>query len=172
VPSLPSLTAIHPFNSFAGADAEFVTGAYTWRMELGYTSDVPVTRPTGAMISTSAVDWVGQVEFFPGGKDTRVNLQLVGHTLQTDQPILELGEYYGVNGEVNTTFGQGRWDAGIKFSSGLNVRNVYIGPKLSYLGWEPHEIYVAAYYFDGEDGTVFGFHQDNSFLAVGWRSKF
>ncbi|MGA9165674.1 MAG: hypothetical protein WBZ31_14560 [Thiobacillus sp.] len=168
----PSLTAIHPYNNFAGADAEFVTGAYTWRMELGYTSDVPVTRPTGDMINTSALDWVGAVEFFPGGKDTRVNLQLVGHTLQTDQTILELGEYYGVNGEVNTTFGQARWNAGLKFAGGLNVRNVYIGPQISYLGWETHELYAAAYYFDGENGTVFGFHKDHSFLALGWRSKF
>jgi hypothetical protein len=167
-----SLTAIHPFNNFAGADVEFVTGAYTWRMELGYTSDVPVTTPIGAMIGTSALDWVGAVEFFPGGKDTRVNLQLVGHTLQTDHTVLELDEYYGVNGEVVTTFGQGRWNAGITFASGLNVRNVYIAPKLSYLGWEPHEIYIAAYYFDGEDGTVFGFNKNNSFLTLGWRSKF
>jgi hypothetical protein len=170
--SEPSLTATHPYNNFAGIDAEFVTGAYTWRMELGYTGDVPATLPNAATISTSALDWAGAVEFFPGGKDTRVNLQLVGHTLQTDQTVLELDEYYGVNGEINTTFGQGRWNAGIKFASGLNVNNVYIGPKISYRGWEPHEIYVAAYYFDGEDGTVFGFHKDHSYLALGWRGKF
>lgn len=169
---VPSLTATHPYNNFAGADAEFVTGAYTWRMELGYTGNVPATLPNAATIYTSAVDWVGAVEFFPGGKDTRVNLQLVGHTLQTDQSVLELSEYYGVNGEVNTAFDQGRWNAGIKFAAGLNVSNVYIGPRISYRGWEPHEIYLAAYYFDGEDGTVFGFHKDNSYLSLGWRSQF
>jgi hypothetical protein len=119
--SEPALTATHPFNNFGGVDAEFVTGAYTWRMELGYTGDVPATLPNAATISTSALDWVGAVEFFPGGKDTRVNLQIAGHTLQTDQTVLELDEYYGVNGEINTTFGQGRWNAGIKFASGLNV---------------------------------------------------
>jgi hypothetical protein len=170
--SVPSLTATHPYNNFAGADAEFVTGAYTWRMELGYTGNVPATLPNAATIYTSAIDWVGAVEFFPGGKDTRINLQIAGHTLQTGQTVLELDEYYGVNGEINTTFDQGRWNAGIKFASGLNVNNVYIGPKISFLGWEPHEIYVAAYYFDGEDGTVFGFHKDHSYLALGWRSKF
>lgn len=170
--SEPSLTATHPYNNFAGVDAEFVTGAYTWRTELGYTGDVPATLPNAATISTSALDWVGAVEFFPGGKDTRVNLQVVGHVLQTDQAVLELDEYYGVNGEINTTFAQGRWNAAIKFASGLNVNNVYIGPKISYKGWEPHEIYLAAYYFDGEDGTVFGFHKDHSYLALGWRSEF
>jgi hypothetical protein len=170
--SVPSLTATHPFNNFAGADAEFVTGAYTWRMELGYTGNVPATLPNAATIYTSAIDWVGAVEFFPGGKDTRINLQIAGHTLQTGQSVLELDEYYGVNGEINTTFDQGRWNAGIKFASGINVNNVYIGPRISYRGWEPHEIYVAAYYFDGEDGTVFGFHKDHSYLALGWRGKF
>ena len=168
----PSLTAIHPFNNFAGADVEFVTGDYTWRMEFGYTDNVPVTLQTLALDQSSALDWVGAVEFFPGGKDTRVNLQLTAHKLNTDKSTLELREYYGANGEIETTFAQGRWRAGVRFFTGLNVHDVYISPKLSFLGWEPHEIYVAAHYFDGEARTLGGFHEDHSMITLGLRTRF
>ena len=171
-PGVPSLTAIHPFNSFAGADVEFVAGNYTWRMEIGYTDDVPVTLQTTALDKTSALDWVGAVEFFPGGKDTRVNLQLTAHKLNTSKNTLEMKEYYGANGEIETTFAQGRWKAGARFSTGLNVHDVYFSPKLTYLGWEPHELYVAAHYFDGEARTLGGFHQDHSLITLGLRTRF
>lgn len=166
------LTAVHPFNTFVGADMEMVRGGLTWRMEAGYTDNVPVTLPTTAMDTTHSLDWVGALEFFPGGGDTRVNLQLVAHALQADRSILELKEYYGANGEIETSFGQGRWKAGMRFASGFNVRDVYLSPKLSYVGWEPNEIYIAAHYFDGEARTLGGFHQDHSLITMGLRTKF
>ena len=167
-----SLTAVHPYNTFVGADMELVSGGLTWRMEVGYTDDVPVTLATTAMDKTESLDWIGALEFFPGGGDTRVNLQLVAHALQTDRSILELKEYYGANGEIETTFGQGRWRAALRFATGFNVRDVYLGPKLSYFGWEPHELYIAGHYFDGEKRTLGGFHQDHSLITLGLRTKF
>lgn len=166
------LTAMHPLNTFVGADLELVRAGLTWRMELGWTDDVPVTLPTAAMDKTASLDWIGALEFFPGGKDTRVNLQLVAHALQTDDSILELKEYYGANGEVETTFAQGRWKAALRFATGFNVSDVYLSPRLSYVGWEPHELYVAAHYFDGEDRTLGGFHEDHSMIALGVRTRF
>lgn len=167
-----ALTAVHPFNTFVGADVEWVTGGYTWRMEAGHTSDVPVTRANTAMGRSGALDWVGAVEFFPGGRDTRINLQLAAHKLQTGEPILERKEYYGTNGEIESTFGQGRWKAGLRFSAGLNVHDVYLNPRIAYIGWEPHEIYLAAHYFDGADRTLGGFQQDHAFLSLGLRTRF
>ena len=167
-----TLTGTHPFNNFAGVDAEFVTGNYTWRTELGYTDHVPITLQSTALDQTSAIDWVGAVEFFPGGKNTRVNLQLMAHTLNTSKSTFELAEYYGANGEIETTFAQGRWKAGARFFAGLNVHDIYITPKLSYLGWEPHEVYIAAHYFDGEARTMGGFHQDHSLVTVGLKTRF
>lgn len=167
-----SLTAVHPYNTFVGADMERVSGGLTWRMEVGYTDDVPVTLATTAMDKTQSLDWIGALEFFPGGGDTRVNLQLVAHALQTDRSILELKEYYGANGEIETAFGQGRWKAALRFAAGFNVRDVYLGPKLSYVGWEPHELYIAGHYYDGEKRTLGGFHQDHSLITVGLRTKF
>jgi hypothetical protein len=167
-----TLTAVHPFNTFVGADLELESNGLTWRTELGYTDNVPVTLPTTAMDTTHSLDWIGAVEFFPGGGDTRVNLQLVAHALQTDRSILELKEYYGANGEIETSFGQGRWKAGMRFSSGFNVDDIYLSPKLSYVGWEPHELYIAAHYFDGEARTLGGFHQDHSLITLGLRTRF
>lgn len=167
-----TLTAVHPFNSFIGADLELAQGGLTWRMELGYTDDVPVTLSSTAMDKTHALDWIGALEFFPGGGDTRVNLQLAAHALQTERSILELEEYYGANGEIETSFGQGRWKAGARFSVGLNVDDVYVSPSLSYVGWEPHELYVAAHYFDGEARTLGGFHEDHSLITLGLRTRF
>ncbi|HSJ82113.1 MAG TPA: DUF1302 family protein [Thiobacillus sp.] len=167
-----ALTAVHPYNTFVGADLELVSGGLTWRTELGYTDNVPVTLPTTAMDTTHSLDWIGAVEFFPGGGDTRINLQLVAHALQTSRSILELKEYYGANGEIETRFGQGRWRAGMRFSSGINVKDIYLSPKLSYVGWEPHELYVAAHYFDGDARTLGGFHQDHSLITLGLRTRF
>ncbi|MEQ1662338.1 MAG: DUF1302 family protein [Thiobacillus sp.] len=171
-PATMTLTAVHPFSNFVGADMEMTRGGFTWRMELGYTDEVPVTLPTAVMDTTHALDWIGALEFFPGGADTRINLQVQAHTLQTDRNILELDEYYGVNGEVETRFGQGRWKAGLRFATGLNVEDVYLSPRVAYVGWEPHEIYLSAHYFDGEARTLGGFHQDHSLLTLGVRSKF
>jgi hypothetical protein len=167
-----TLTATHPYNTFAGADVEFVTGDLTWRSELGYTDDVPVTLPGGVPQSTSALEWLGAVEFFPGGKDTRLNLQLAARKLRTSDVILELDQYVALGGEVESTLDQGRWALALRFSVGLNVRDVYLAPKVSYLGWEPHELYVVGRYFDGEERTFGGFHRDHGMVAVGIRTRF
>lgn len=167
-----ALTAVHPFNNFIGTDLELVSGGLTWRMEFGYTDNVPMTLSNTTMDATHALDWIGALEFFPGGGDTRVNLQLVAHALQTDRSILEVKEYYGANGEIETNFSQGRWKAGLRFANGFNVRDLYLSPKLSYVGWEPHELYVAAHYFDGEARTLGGFHEDHSLITMGLRTKF
>jgi hypothetical protein len=168
----PALTATHPYNRFLGVDAELNAAGATWRAELGYTDDVPATRPGGQMIRTGAVEAVAGVEFFPGGKNTRVTLQLAARSLRASGPLLELKDYVGVNGEVESTFAQGRWRASLRFMSGLNVHDVYLAPKLSYLGWEPHEIYVAARHFAGEGRALGGFHRDHGMLAVGLRTRF
>lgn len=168
----PSLTAVHPYNNFVGADMEMVRGELTWRMELGYTDGVPFTRTDASMDQAAALDWVGAVEFFPGGGDTRVNLQIVAHALHTDRGTLELNEYYGANGEIETRFANGRWKAGLRFAAGFNVEDVYFSPRLSYVGWEPHELYVAAHYFDGEERTLGGFHEDHALITLGLRTRF
>ncbi|MBT9539660.1 hypothetical protein [Thiobacillus sp.] len=172
IPLAPTLTAIHPFNNFAGADMELESNGITWRMELGYTDNIPVTLPTTATTYVPSLDWVGGIEFFPGGADTRINLQLVAQALQTDQSILQLTEYYGANGEIETTFGQGRWTAGLRFFGGLNVKNLYLNPEISYVAWEPFAVYAGYHYFNGDDRTLAGFQEDHSMGVLGIRGQF
>jgi hypothetical protein len=167
-----TLTALHPYVRFAGVDAEMVTGGITLRTELGWSDGVPVTSPGGPMLQRKVVEWVGAMEFFPGGDDTRVNLQLAARSVQGSEPILELKDYVALNGEAETKFDQGRWKAGMRFNLGLNVRDVYLAPKLSYLGWEPHEFYVVGRWLDGEERTLGGFHQNHSNVAVGLSTRF
>jgi hypothetical protein len=171
-PAAPTLTGIHPFNNFAGADMEMENDGITWRMELGYTDAIPVTLPSAATTYVPSLDWVGGMEFFPGGQNTRINLQLVAQALQTDQSILQLTEYYGANGEIETKFGQDRWTAGLRFFGGFNVRNLYLNPEISYAGWEPISIYVGYHYFNGEDRTLAGFQEDHSMAVLGMRGQF
>jgi hypothetical protein len=169
---VPALTVTHPYNNFIGVDAETNAGGATWRAELGYSQGVPATRPTGQTIETSAVEAVAGVEVFPGGKNTRLTLQLAARSLRSNGPMLELKDYVGVNGEIESTFAQGRWRASLRFMSGLNVHDVYVAPKLSYLGWEPHEVYITARHFAGEGRALGGFHRDHGMVAVGLRTRF
>lgn len=171
-PGGPTLTAVHPFNNFVGVDVETVAGSYTWRAEVGAVNGVLVTRADGSPMNTNAVEVVAGVEFFPGGEETRVTLQLAARDLRAKGPILEIKRYYGVNGEIESTFAQGRWKAALRFFSALNVRDVFVSPQLSYLGWEPHELFVAARYFDGEPRSLGGFHRDHASVAVGLRTRF
>lgn len=171
-PTAPTLTGIHPFNNFAGADLELESDGITWRMELGYTDAIPVTLPSATTVTVPSLDWVGGIEFFPGGKDTRINLQLVAQVLQTNDPILQLTEYYGANGKIETNFGQGRWTAGLRFFGGFNVNNLYLNPEISYTGWEPIAVYAGYHYFNGEDRTLAGFQEDHSMAVLGMRGQF
>ena len=60
----------------------------------------------------------------------------------------------------------------MRFFSGLNVHDLYLSPKLSYLGWEPHEIYLVGRYFNGEARSLGGFHEDHSMIAIGLNTRF
>ena len=169
------LTAVHPFVNFAGIDGEWVAGDLTWRFEIGLSSDVPVTlagAAMGRMGRATAREAVVALEFFPGGKDTRVNLQLALRSLRADAPFLEVARYAGVNGEIESTFAQGRWKAGLRFASGLNVHDSYLAPRIAFVGWEPHEIYLAGHWFKGETQSLGGFHRDHGFVALGLKTRF
>jgi hypothetical protein len=168
-----TLTATYPWQTFGGVDAEWVAGGLTWRTELVATDGVPATALDGRMLTGRSLEWAGGMEWFPGGGETRLNLQLVARHLNgVDERTLELKRYVGVNGELATTLGQGRWKLSARFASGLDVHDVYLSPKLSYVGWEPHEFYIAAHYFAGAPRTVGGFYRDNDLIAVGVKTRF
>jgi hypothetical protein len=167
-----SLVAEHPRSCVLGGDFALQTAGATWRAEAVYLDKVPVTRTDGTYDTTEGISWGAGVEFFPGDGDTRVNLQFAANHLLNTPDVLDRTETYNLNGAVETLFGHGRWRAGTRFFFGLDERDIYINPELAFLGWEPHELYLEAHYFEGETETLGGFYQDNTLVALGWRARF
>ena len=65
-----------------------------------------------------------------------------------------------------------RWRARMRFSTGLDRRDVYLNPELAFIGFEPHELYLAGHWLDGADMTAGGHFQDNDLIALGWRARY
>jgi hypothetical protein len=167
------ILASQPFVRHVAADAELVTDAATWRAEIAHSRDLPMTALDGARLKANSTEFAGGVEFFPGGRDTRVNLQLLMRAVDTDHTAtVELRRYTSISGEVETSLKQGAWKAAFRFASALNIQDLYISPRLSYVGWEPHEFYIAGHYFRGEGRGFGGFFQDNNAVAVGLKTRF
>lgn len=171
-PGGPVLAALHPYQRYVGLDAEWTAGNATWRLEGGSTDGVALTRPDGRMLLSRARELAAGVEWFPGGGDTRLSLLLLVRETGEDGPILELRRYAGLQGELASSFARDRWKFALRFASGLNVHDLYLGPKLSYVGWEPHEFYLAVHHFRGDPRTLGGFHREHGLLTVGLRTRF
>lgn len=155
-----------------GVDAAVDAAGATWRGELVYNSDAPATRTDLSYTTTESVDWGVGLEMHPGDGDTRVNLQLVGSNRLDAPSIIDRRDIYSINGEVEMPFDRERWRASLDFYVGLDAKDVYINPEIRFLGWEPHELYLALHYFAGDAQTLGGFHQDHGSLNMGWRTKF
>jgi len=168
---IATLTAVHPYSWVVGGELETQMAGATWRLEAVWSSDMPVTAPTFAYRTEPASDLVMGVEFFPGDGETRVTLQLAGHKTYADA-VLDRTEFYSLNGELERTFAHGRWRGNLRFFGGLDQRDVYLNPKLTYLGIDRHELFIAAHLFSGAAQTLGGFHQDHDLISVGWQAKF
>jgi hypothetical protein len=167
-----TLEAEYPRAWSLGGDIGFEAADATWRLEAAWVSDLPATRDNMAYTEVKGINWGAGVEFHPGDGDTRVNLQIVGTNLYDTPDILDRTEIYNFNGSVEAPFAQERWRARVRFFVGLDKTDIYVNPEIAFLGWEPHEFYLELHHFDGEDGTLGGFHEDHSLLAVGWRAEF
>lgn len=168
----PTFTGLHPWTWVVGGDAGMVVGGATWRFELAWLSNVPVTTTDFRYKTVKGVDWAAGVEFFPGGGNARVNLQVAGHHLIAAKDVLDNQSTYLLNGALEDVFSHGRWRARLRFTSGLQQKDYYLNPEVAYLGWEPSEIYLGYHYFDGVNGTFGGFHKNDKMLTLGWRTSF
>lgn len=162
----------HPTNRFASVDFEISGDAATWRGEVAYTRDVPMTSLAGQTLTAASLEAAAGVEFFPGGRDTRVNLQMLLRSVNVGQDTYELQRYASINGEVESSFDQGRWKASLRFAGGLNINDSYLSPRLTFVGWEPHELYIAVHRFSGEPRGFGGFMRNNSAVAIGVKTRF
>ena len=167
-----TLKAQYPrFWSFGG-DIGFEANGATWRIEASYISDIPVTTTSYEYTQVEGINWATGVEFFPGDEDLRVNLQLTGLNLFNTPKLLDRDKIYNFNGSIESPFASQQWKAKLRFSMGLDKKDFYINPEITFIGWEPHELYLELHYFDGEDGTLGGFHEHHSLVTAGWRAKF
>ena len=166
------LNAVHPYSWVLGGELEAQKWGATWRMEAAWSSDLPVTTRTFQYRTEQAFDLVLGTEFFPGDGDTRVTLQLTGHKTFTDTPILDREKIYNLTGELEHPFAQGRWRANLRFIAGLDEHDLYLSPKLSYLGIDQHEFFLAAHLFSGSEQTLGGYYEDGDLILLGWQAKF
>lgn len=166
------LEAEYPRSWIVGADTAVNAAGAIWRAEVVYSSDNPVTRTNLDYTTTPGIQWGAGVEFFPGDGDSRVTLQLIGNNLIDAPSVFDRTQSYNFTGEVEIPFDRERWRLDIDFIVGVDHRETYLNPEVTFLGWEPHEIYLGAHYFDGDDQSLGGFYQDNSVITLGWRASF
>lgn len=166
------LQAVHPFSTVWGVELEAERLGASWRMEVAWTSDVPLTTQAFQYRTDPALDVVIGAEFFPGDRETRVTMQLAGHHTFAKQAVLDRTRRYSFIGELEHPFNNRRWLADVRFAVGLNTSDLYVNPRLSYTGIDRQEIYVAAHVFRGTGSTLGGFYKRNSFLTLGWLVKF
>lgn len=167
-----TFTQVHPWSWYIGSDAAIDALSATWRVEAAYVSDIPVTTKDFLYTKKAGIDWGAEVEFYPGDKNTRVNLTLSGTEIFNPPPVLDRINIYSFSGMVERPFMRGRWRARLRFLFGLDKKNIYLNPEVAYTGWEPYEIYLDAHYFAGDSVTAGGYYHDNSLITLGWRARF
>ena len=167
-----ALKTEYPRSWAFGADTAVDAMGVTWRAEVVYSSDNPVTRRDLSYTTTEAVEWGLGAEMYPGDGDARVNLQLMGSNLVDPGAIFDRTEAYNLNGTIDIPFDRERWRASLDFFVGLDKKDIYLNPEIAFLAWEPHEIYLALHYFDGDEQTLGGFHENDSRINLGWRAQF
>ncbi len=168
-----TFVARYPRTWVVGGDLGLVTDNATWRLEAAWRSDQPATTDDLRVITREAIEWVAGVEFYPGDRELRVNLQLGGGQL-LDAPagVLDRRKTLELFGDLETNFARDRWRARLRFFSGLDAHDLYLSPQLTFVGFEPHEFTLAYHYFDGAEQTLGGFYEDNDLVTLGWRMRF
>lgn len=166
------LQAVHPLNTVLGGELEMEAAGATWRMEVAWSSANPLTTQTLQYSTARGTNWVVGAEFFPGDSETRVTLQLGGQRIHAKEAVLDRTQMVYLTGDIEHPFAQGRWRANLRFSHGLNERDNYLNPRLTYTGIDQHELFVAAHLFGGADNTMGGFYRRNDALILGWQAKF
>lgn len=165
-------TEEHPRNWIVGGDMAFQWEQFTFRFEGAWFSDLPATTSSLEFETYDGFRWATGVEFYPGDSDTRVIVQLSGSHIDEEEKIVDRDNNLTLNGESETLFSNNRWRFSTKFNIGLDIKDIYISPEISYLGWEPFEIYSAVHYLDGSEQSLGGFYQENSMITIGWRGRY
>ncbi|MEO1766471.1 DUF1302 family protein [Thiobacter aerophilum] len=171
-PGLPTFTAVHPMATVLGLEGEFQWGGATFRLEGARTLASPVTTTAFEYRLVPATDVVAGVEFFPGDRDTRITFQLASHRLSTSEALLERKTFNAATLDLEHPFAGDRWRFNLRGLIGLNHRDNYLSPRLTYRGFEPHEFYLAGHFYGGDDRGLGGFHRDHDLVVIGWQVRY
>ncbi|MCB1667841.1 MAG: hypothetical protein KDI24_05730 [Pseudomonadales bacterium] len=166
------IEARYPRSWIVGGDIGVEAFGGTLKFEAAWLGDTPVTRINGTFDTVESVNWGAAWEIFPGDGDGRINLQITGIKLLNASSVLDRTEIYAFNGSYEIPFADNQWRFKTRFFAGLDDKDFYLNPELAYTGWDAQEIYLEAHWFDGDNGTVGGFHEDNTLLTLGWRADF
>ncbi|WP_163834611.1 hypothetical protein [Spartinivicinus ruber] len=167
-----NLIETHPYSWVVGGDITFQAWDVTWRLEGAFSSEKPATKQTLDYTTYDGFDWVFSGEFYPGDGDDRLNLQLVGSTINANDKLVDRKRVYSLNGQYEGLYSNERWRLRVRFNHGLNLHDDFIATEFAFLGWEPHEFYLASYFFDGSPRSVGGFFKNNNMFTIGWRGEF
>lgn len=170
----PTFQAAYPRTGLAGADLAFTALDATWRAELVYTSDNPVTTPALDRDTVPAWAWAAGVELYPGDGNNRLTLQLNGRRLRPGSAIAGAESSYSFSGELENGYAQDRWRLRTRWLASWSEgeRDWYLNPELAFGGWEPQELYLGLHLFEGDAAMASGYHRDHDLLLLGWRSRF
>ena len=171
-PSTSTIGTLYPDTWSAGMDLSFEALGAVVRMEAQWTEHTPVTGLDGRVMLVESVAWGASLELFPGDGDARLNLQLLGNWLDTEVDVLDRDNLVAIGGAYELPFANEQWRFRTRFFAGIDARDWYINPEIAYTGIPGQELYMKLHYFDGEDGTPGGFHENHSFVALGWRLSF
>ncbi|MEO0438406.1 MAG: AMIN domain-containing protein [Pseudomonadota bacterium] len=169
------LRTVYPRTTVLGGDWSTAIGSLTIRAEAAWLSDMPYTRSLDFLQMTSpAAHWVLGTEVFPGDRNLRVTAQISGqHLLDADSPI-DYENITNLSGEVETPFGSfaPNWRVNVRYSFRLDEEGSYLNPEISFIGFEPSELYLGFHLFDGNSGTAEGFYRRNDAVVLGIRAQF
>lgn len=171
-PLSSTINTRYPDTWSAGLDMAFEAFGGVVRMEGQWNADAPVTGVDGRFTTVESVTWGVSLELFPGDGDARFNLQILGNWLDTDTEVLDRDDFLALSGSYDLPFANDQWRLRTRFYAGLDASDWYVNPEIGYLGIPGQELYLKLHYFDGENGTPGGFHENHSFIALGWRLSF
>lgn len=168
----PTFFEVHPKIRATGLEFSWDMGLSLLRIELVKLQDVPVTGLDLAILESEQLNWIVDMEFYPGDRDARINIQFTGNRKTAEAPFLDDNESYTLNGQVEYAFAHDRIRFQLRSRVGLSEEEYYLSPKLIFRNFEPLELTVAYHAFDGEAQTVGGFFDSRDYIALGGKLTF
>lgn len=166
------VTETHPWTWVVGGDIAVPIGRTVIRAEGAWLSDVPVYKTDLSKDFVDSFLMVAGAEMYPGDGDLQIILQASAQILSGANNTLDRKEVYAVNGTIENEFFQGVWVAGIDYAFGLNKKDIYLNPGVTYKGIDNHEIFLEGHYFEGAPDTLGDYFHHNSIVMAGWKYHF